>query len=159
MQQWLNSIMRITPPLAEANWEFRLVSPVISPLLVSWMGYLSATKQARHLITCTKLTGWKDQQLAGFKPDKFASETTHDFLAVYQKVHWQNQQVQLFRFQIHNNDSVAKEITKTLATAMINCPELYSRYVLEPRYDYLWQDIAEVKLKTLDSQHPTIWRN
>lgn len=155
---WLDAVSQLTEPLANANWQFKQVKQVSLPLLVAWSGYLAATQPTRHFIACTKLTGYTDEKFTFLKPDKFARETTHDIISCYQKAPYRLSPTQLFRFQIHGNDAIAIEISQTLANAMINCNPQYSRYLLDIRYEHIWQDVAEIKLKTLDTQYQRIWR-
>ena len=124
------------------------------------MGHLSATQYVRHMVTCTKLTGWqspdfKKKQL--IVPDKFSPEATHDFIAIYQKVTVWDKTIILFRFQIRNNDKTALQLFELIVEAMTNTQAVNSRYLLNSKYDYLWQEIAQIKLKSISSEQTTIF--
>jgi hypothetical protein len=158
MEKWLDFLLRIS--LAKANWSFKIIPEVPRPILIYWIGYLSATQEARHMLSLTKLTGWKDSETQKKKiilPEQADPRATHDFSAVYQKVDECDTTRILFRFQIESNDKIATQIAHTLAEAMNNCRLQDKKYLLDSRYADLWQEIASIELRNLQ-QSAQVWK-
>jgi hypothetical protein len=158
MEEWLDFLLHI--PLSKANWPFKLLEEVPRPMLVYWMGYLPATKEAIHMLSLTKLTGWKDPETEKKKiiaPEKINPRSTHDFSAIYQTIDDLGKINILFRFQIESNDTSASQIAHSLAESMKNCYLQDKKYLLNSRYDSFWAEIASIELRNLQ-QSDRIWK-
>ncbi|MGK7933080.1 MAG: hypothetical protein AB4041_16840 [Microcystaceae cyanobacterium] len=160
MNNWINSLLKLTVPLSEADWKFKKMKRTEPPILVYWMGNLNTTPFVRHSLICSRLKGWnmgRSLSPNSFPSEQFSPETTHDLLAIYQKIDAWQYTSQLFRFQISNDDETAVAVAKWLATAMINCSSSSSDYLLDDHYQSFWQDIAGVKLEKLTPQSFQVW--
>ncbi|MGK7943350.1 MAG: hypothetical protein AB4058_02660 [Microcystaceae cyanobacterium] len=155
MNHWINSLLTLTVPLSEADWNFKEMQRTELPIIAYWMGNLKITPSVRHVLICTKLRGWylrRSLRPCSFPPDPFSPEATHDFLAIYQKINAWQYSYQLFRFQISNNNETALSLTQMLGTAMINCTSSSVDYLLDDHYQSFWQEIAAIKLEKLTPQ-------
>ncbi len=147
-----NSLEIISNLLSFSDLKFNSIQDCPRPILTYYSGFLPVTKQARHLLSVVKLTGWVspeiDRKILGsiYKKDP---QATHDICCIYKKE--TSKQIRLlFDFQIKTNDINAKNIGFFLAQAMIKCQSNDVNYLLEERSYKFWREIAAVKLLFLD---------
>lgn len=147
-----NNLEPISKSLSFSDLSFNLIQDVPRPILRYYSGILPATKQARHLLSVVKLTGWASPE---FDPKildliyKKTPEATHDICCLYKKEK-SNKIRLLFNFQINTNDINAQEVVRFLAQSMINYQGENAKYLLEKRYDKFWREFSFVKLLSID---------
>ena len=147
-----NNLKPISNLLSFSDLSFNLGQDCPRPILTCYSGILPATKQARHLLSVVKLTGWISSEVdrkilaSIYKKD---AQATHDICCIYKKE--KSKQIKLlFNFQIKTNDINAQKIGQFLAQAMINCQANNVKYLLEERSDKFWKEISSVKLLSVD---------
>lgn len=158
MSQWINFLCNMS--LQSNSWQFKRIEKIALPMLSYYSGYLPATRQVRHLIIMTKLTGWQSPEFSDHQmivPEKFEPKTTHDFSAVYQLSEQLTASKVLFRFQIYSNDRTAQELVQFLVDIMKQTILSDARYLMSDDYQDFWAGIAGIQLHQTNPSYQ-IWR-
>ncbi len=158
MSQWIHFLCNMS--LKSNNWQLKKSEKVSLPMLSYYSGYLPPTRQVRHLIIATKLTGWQSSEFSErptILPEQFKTKTTHDFSAVYQLSEQLMTSKVLFRFQICSNDHTAQELAQFLVDIMQLTILSDARYLVSDDYQDFWAGIAGVQLYQ-SNQAYQIWR-